>query len=49
MQRSQISEGRERRSSRFVILLCIYTLFTGLIDADTDVEEEQLFSALRCN
>ena len=23
--------------------------FTGLIDGDTDVEEEQLFSALRCN
>lgn len=23
--------------------------FTGLIDGDTDVEEEQLFAALRCN
>lgn len=23
--------------------------FMGLIDGDTDVEEKQLFSALRCN
>lgn len=37
-----------RASSIFASLLFIRP-FTGLIDGDTDVEEEQLFGALRCN
>jgi len=38
----------ERVSSIFARLLSIHP-FTGLIDADTDVKEEQLLGALRCN
>lgn len=50
-QMNQMSKGEkegERVSSIFASLLSVRP-FTGLIDGDTDVEEEQLLGALRCN
>lgn len=48
-QRKQISEKertrRERKSSSFLHI----RPSAGLTDGDTDVKEEQLFGALRCN
>ena len=45
MKKKRKGWGKEIRSSTFATLLYIRPLIVG----DTDVDEEQLFGALRCN